>query len=127
LSCSFDGIIQAWNFKPNSRPFKFVGHKSAVHEIAYHPTGKYIASASQDETIILWTNAVNYTRDLIKSHSAPVRTVCFNSDGQYLLSGSDDKTLKIWSLGEKMMKGKDRLIPEFKTSISAHANWIRTA
>jgi centriolar protein POC1 len=98
-----------------------------VHEIAYHPSGKFIASASQDETIILWTNAVNYIRDPIKSHSAPVRTVSFNVDGDYLLSGSDDKTLKIWSLSEAMIKGKDRLIPEFKTSINAHTNWVRSA
>lgn len=88
-----------------------MGHKAAVHDISFHPNGKIIASASSDETVILWTNAVDYDFDVIKSHSAPVRTVSFSSDGQFLLSGSDDMKLKIWSLKEKMVKRRVRLKP----------------
>ncbi|MCQ2820411.1 MAG: WD40 domain-containing protein [archaeon] len=38
------------------RPFKFIGHKGAVNEVAINPLGNIIASASSDETVHLWNN-----------------------------------------------------------------------
>ena len=127
LSSAEDGIIEAWNFKPQSRPFEFIGHKAAIHKLIYHPTGKYIASASSDETVILWTNAVNYQKEVIKSHSAPIRAIDFSSDGQLLLTGSDDKTIKTWRLRFKKIKERDRIFADFNSSILGHTNWIRSA
>lgn len=47
-----------WNFKPNIRPFRFVGHRGAVHSIAITPSGNTIVSGSADETIRIWNNTV---------------------------------------------------------------------
>lgn len=127
LSGSKDGVIKAWNFKPQSRPFEFEGHKAPIHQVMYHPNGKFIASASSDETVILWTNAVNYQKEIIKSHSAPIRAIDFSKDGNMLLTGSDDKTLKTWSLKQKKIKGRDRIFATFGSSILGHTNWIRSA
>jgi len=127
LSGAEDGVIEAWNFKPQSRPFEFLGHKAPIHQVIYHPTGKFIASASSDETVILWTNAVNYQKELIKSHSAPIRAIDFSKDGSLLLTGSDDKTIKTWKLKQKKVKGRDRIFADFNSSILGHTNWIRSA
>ncbi|CAI2365907.1 unnamed protein product [Moneuplotes crassus] len=127
LSGAKDGVIEAWNFKPQSRPFEFVGHKAPIHKVIYHPTGKFIASASSDETVILWTNAVNYQKEIIKSHSAPIRAIDFSKDGSMLLTGSDDKTLKTWNLKQRKIKGRDRIFATFSSSILGHTNWIRSA
>jgi len=127
LSCAEDGVIEAWNFKPQSRPFEFLGHKAPIHQVIYHPTGKFMASCSSDETVILWTNAVNYQKELIKSHSAPIRAIDFSKDGNLLLTGSDDKTLKTFRLRQKKVKGRDRIFADFNSSILGHTNWIRSA
>jgi WD40 repeat protein len=68
LSGAQDGIIEAWNFKPQSQPFEYLGHKAPVHQIIYHPNGKFIASCSSDDTVIIWTNSYNYQKEIIKSH-----------------------------------------------------------
>jgi centriolar protein POC1 len=58
ISGSEDGNIIVWNFKPQMRPYKFIGHKAAVNDIAITPDGSMIASASNDDTVRLWTNSV---------------------------------------------------------------------
>ena len=40
------------------RPYKFIGHKGAVNDIAITPDGSLIASASNDDTVRLWSNSV---------------------------------------------------------------------
>ena len=54
-----------WNFKPQLRPFKFTGHKGAVHDVAISPNGQLIASASNDETVRIWENSVYVYYDYI--------------------------------------------------------------
>ena len=58
ITGSEDGNIFVWNFKPKTRPFKFIGHKSSINEIAINPIGNLIASASSDETVRIWSNTL---------------------------------------------------------------------
>jgi centriolar protein POC1 len=47
-----------WNFKPNVRPFRFMGHRGPVYSVAITPSGNTIVSGSHDETIRIWNNTV---------------------------------------------------------------------
>jgi len=85
-----------WNFKASLRPFRFIGHKGPVYDVAVAPTGNVIVSASDDHTVRIWNNSVEGHSQIIKSHSAPVKTVSLSQDGSLILSGSDDKTLKCY-------------------------------
>jgi len=37
VSGSQDGTVMVWNFKSTMRPFRFVGHKGAVHDVKVSP------------------------------------------------------------------------------------------
>lgn len=39
VSGSADSTVMVWNFKPNMRPFRFVGHKGPVYSVAVSASG----------------------------------------------------------------------------------------
>jgi centriolar protein POC1 len=99
------------------RPYKFIGHKGPVHDVAISPNGNLIASASGDETVRVWNNGVNGNSQTIKAHVAPVKSVDFNNDGRLLLTGSDDKIIKIINVADR----------KFQASLIGHNNWVKCA
>ena len=112
------GNIFVWNFKPQMRPFKFIGHKGAITDIAINPLGDMIASSSEDQTVRLWTNTVRGNYKVLKCHPSPIRSVDFSSTGKFLLTGSNDKTIKIYELYPKV---------QFASTYKGHSNWVRCA
>ena len=69
-------------------PTELKGHGGLVHNVAFSPDGKILATASFDNTIKLWDFASGKELLTLKGHTAPVYCVAFNNDGTILASGS---------------------------------------
>ena len=63
------------------------GHEERVCRVAFHPSGRYIASASFDTSWRLWDAEKGKELLLQEGHSKEVYTVEFQGDGSLIASG----------------------------------------
>ncbi len=109
-----DAIIMLWNlrFKGISAPafgsdnptheqwgcgFMLRGHSGDVLDISWSHDNKYLASASVDNSIIIW-NALKFPEQVtvLTSHTGLVKGLTWDPVGKYLASQSDDKSVMVW-------------------------------
>jgi len=74
----------------------FAGHTDQVNQIAVAPNGKYIATASNDKTVILWDPKTGNKIRAFTGHELKVNGVSFSADGKYVITASNDKTVRVW-------------------------------
>ena len=66
------------------------GHSDSVLSVAVSPDGRYLASGSKDETVIIWDAKSGKSLKTLEGHSYDVESVCWSPDGKYLASGARD-------------------------------------
>ena len=52
--------MEVWSFKPQLRPFKFVGHKGPVHDVVFNEAATKVYSCGEDRDIRIWKNTVYF-------------------------------------------------------------------
>jgi U4/U6 small nuclear ribonucleoprotein PRP4 len=93
-----EGNVHLWSLKHETPIATLSGHNGRVVRVEFHPSGQYLASASEDTTWRLWD--VNTTTELLlqEGHSAGVFALGFNGDGSLLASGGLDSIGRVWDL-----------------------------
>ncbi|EKV01339.1 WD40 repeat-containing protein [Leptolyngbya sp. PCC 7375] len=81
---------------------QLIGHVDAVESVIFSPDGEIIASASDDNTIKLWTKD-GKPLNTLKGHTDAVESVIFSPDGEIIASASDDNTIKLWTKDGKLL------------------------
>ncbi|MEM9951133.1 MAG: sortase [Chloroflexota bacterium] len=106
-----DKVIKLWHMESGSLVSSFDHFGQAVLDLAFDPTGTYLASASDDGMIWLWgifdENNV-WLKQLI-GHTDSVNTLAFSENGDLLLSGSVDGSLRLWDVSDLASETLDPL------------------
>jgi len=99
VAASYSKIIEVWKTQaPCGEPVcKLIGHGDRVWGIAFSPDDKYIATASEDQTVRLWNKITGKEiRQFERVDRAP-RDVCFSPDGT-LLAATVFRKILIWNV-----------------------------
>lgn len=93
-----EGNVHLWSLNQDTPVASLSGHSQRVCRVEFHPSGKYLASASEDTTWRLWD--VETTTELLlqEGHSRGVYAVSFSTDGSLVVSGGLDSAGRIWDL-----------------------------
>jgi WD40 repeat protein/tRNA A-37 threonylcarbamoyl transferase component Bud32 len=109
-SASHDQTIKVWDLAQRQvdfqrdepatghETFTHRGHKGPVRGVVYSPDGRFLASASDDQTVKIWNTATGKELLTLREHAGPVRAVAYSPDGQFLASASNDRTVKMWDV-----------------------------
>lgn len=84
--------VESWRLHHTLR-----GHNGDVLDLAWGPGDFILATASVDNTIIIWNLEKSPEQSaVLRGHEGLVKGVFFDPVGKFLASQSDDKTLRIW-------------------------------
>ncbi|WP_246162656.1 NB-ARC domain-containing protein [Brasilonema sennae] len=73
------------------------GHSNSVIALTLTADGKYVISASADNTLKVWDWQTGQELRTLAGHSDRVNAVALTPDGKYVISACYDNTLKVWN------------------------------
>jgi len=134
VSSSLDGTLRVWDlatgvlrhllareWKSNElgwlAPANDQGHWSALQGCAISADGRVAASASFDQSLILWDVTTGTALRVLRGHQGAVNACAFSPDGRQLVSASSDRTLRIWDCAS----GEHRALAAHRHSVNACA------
>jgi WD40 repeat protein len=106
-------------YNTDGTPLQELGnHTKEVTAVDFSDDGKFLATASKDHTIIIYS--FNYKKNfydvltIIKGHKDVVWSVEFASNSKYVLSASNDSTVAIWDYNsENVFKGSFEVLNKY--------------
>jgi len=113
--------VTTWKVADGAPSRRLGGMAERIHDIAYSPDGKWLATASGDPgqfgSVQLWISEPGgggkLARDLLETTDS-VFAVAFSPDGTKLAAGGADRAVRVWEVAT----GKELAL------IEDHADWI---
>jgi len=90
--------VTLWRMDNGKRHATLNGHTDKVADFIFTSDNQYLISASDDETLIIWSVRTSNNLHTFRGHDDRVTNCSLTADNQRLLSYSVDWTVRIWSV-----------------------------
>ncbi|CAD8111280.1 unnamed protein product [Paramecium sonneborni] len=92
--------IHFWDQKAKKIVGTLKGHKEKINFMSVSHDGKFLASASDDKLIKLWSINQNESSEMQQAHSQEITAIQFSQDGQFVASASGQQIF-LWDFIDK--------------------------
>lgn len=133
-----DCTVRLWNVPSPQREAErddaqeghaLLGHTDTIFGLAFHPNGRWLASASADQTIRIWDVVAKAPVRTLEGHGATVYAVAFEPQGRILASASRDHSVRLWRVdtGECLQVLEGHQSQVIALHFAADGRWLVTA
>ncbi|MFX0197020.1 MAG: TIR domain-containing protein [Candidatus Hodarchaeota archaeon] len=98
-----EGTVHLWETNGKETDtfdtIKLIGHTSgSIFGLEWSPTGEFLASASDDNTVRIWEIRTGDCILTLTGHTSDVKDVAWSMDGKKLATASLDNTIRLWNV-----------------------------
>jgi Tol biopolymer transport system component len=97
--------VDVWDVASKKRVLAPKAHRGYVSDVVFSPDGKTLATASEDETVRLWSIPDGNPGRVFEGFDMPINGVAFSPDGKLLATAIGDETrvtkpgeVKVWNI-----------------------------
>lgn len=91
-----DALYRA--LQASQQVFTLAGHTDSINDAVVSPNGRYIATASDDNSVKIWDAETGQTIHTLDGHEASVTSLAFSENNTHLLSGDTASQIIVWDV-----------------------------
>lgn len=95
--------------------YRWVVGDGALHEFAFSPCARYLATVSQDGFLRVFCYDTMDLVGLVRSYFGGLLCVCWSPDGKYVVAGGEDDLVTVWSFHDKRVVARGQ----------GHRSWVQ--
>jgi WD40 repeat protein len=105
--------LHIWDLETHKPLAAYCEHKRMIYSLCYSPDKRWLATASWDNTVVLWDAATMEVKHRLLKHKSNVMAVAFSSDSQRLFSACMGKQLLSWSVNNGALQPESYTLPNY--------------
>ena len=102
--------VHVFTVATGAEVLQFKAHPDGVLAVAYAPDGKTLATAGDDDHVVLWDAADGKERGRMELQAKGASVLAFSPNGEYLTAGGDAGALTVWRLEDDFQDERRHLV-----------------
>jgi len=105
------------------------GHTDIVAQAAFSPDGRWVVTASWDQTARVWETGSWEEAAALRGHTGIVAQAAFSPDNQWVVTASADRTARVWEMntGKEIAVLRGHTAEVRQAMFSPDGRWVVTA